>query len=107
MKTTAFTKYHIANGAKMAEFAGYNMPIEFSGINDEHATVREKAGVFDVSHMGEIWVKGEKALDLLQHVPRQDREGDHGREDRGEAQGGGSRGVEGPAFHPEHRADGA
>ena len=54
MKTTAFTKYHIANGAKMAEFAGYNMPIEFSGINDEHMTVREKAGVFDVSHMGEI-----------------------------------------------------
>ena len=48
MKTTVFTKYHIANGAKMAEFAGYNMPIEFSGINDEHMTVREKAGVFDV-----------------------------------------------------------
>ena len=72
MKTTAFTKYHIANGAKMAEFAGYNMPIEFSGINDEHATVREKAGVFDVSHMGEIWVKGEKALDLLQHIASND-----------------------------------
>ena len=47
MKTTAFTKYHIANGAKMAEFAGYNMPIEFSGINDEHINVREKCGVFD------------------------------------------------------------
>ena len=52
MKTTVFTKYHIANGAKMAEFAGYNMPIEFSGINDEHHTVRNGAGVFDVSHMG-------------------------------------------------------
>lgn len=68
MKTTAFTQYHIENGARMAEFAGYNMPIEFSGINDEHATVREKAGVFDVSHMGEIWVKGPKALSFLQHV---------------------------------------
>ena len=56
MKTTAFTKYHIAAGAKMAEFAGYNMPIEFTGINDEHMAVRNGAGVFDVSHMGEIWV---------------------------------------------------
>lgn len=68
MKTTPFTEYHIANGAKMAEFAGYNMPIEFTGINDEHITVREKAGVFDVSHMGEIWVKGERALEFLQHI---------------------------------------
>ena len=72
MKTTAFTKYHIANGAKMAEFAGYNMPIEFSGINDEHMTVREKAGVFDVSHMGEIWIKGDKATALLQHITSND-----------------------------------
>lgn len=68
MKTTPFTKYHIAAGAKMAEFAGYNMPIEFSGINDEHNTVRNGVGVFDVSHMGEIWVKGPKALDFLQHI---------------------------------------
>lgn len=68
MKSTPFTKYHIEAGAKMAEFAGYNMPIEFSGINSEHAAVRECAGVFDVSHMGEIWVKGDKALDFLQHV---------------------------------------
>ena len=68
MKTTAFTKYHIAAGAKMAEFAGYNMPIEFTGINDEHMAVRGGAGVFDVSHMGEIWVKGPKALDLLHPV---------------------------------------
>ncbi len=72
MKTTAFTGYHIANGARMAEFAGYNMPIEFTGINDEHMTVREKAGVFDVSHMGEIWVKGDKALDFLQHITTND-----------------------------------
>ena len=72
MKTTPFTKYHIENGARMAEFAGFNMPIEFSGINDEHHTVREKAGVFDVSHMGEIWVKGPRALDLLQRITTND-----------------------------------
>lgn len=72
MKTTVFTKYHIAAGAKMAEFAGYNMPIEFTGINDEHMAVRNGAGVFDVSHMGEIWVKGPKALDLLQRITTND-----------------------------------
>ena len=72
MKTTAFTKSHIAAGAKMAEFAGYNMPIEFTGINDEHMAVRNGAGVFDVSHMGEIWVKGPKALDLLQRITTND-----------------------------------
>ena len=72
MKTTAFHKYHVAAGAKMAEFAGYNMPIEFTGINDEHMAVRNGAGVFDVSHMGEIWVKGPKALDLLQRITTND-----------------------------------
>ena len=72
MKATPFTNYHIQLGAKMAEFAGYNMPIEYSGINDEHLTVREKLGVFDVSHMGEIWVKGENALDFIQHVTSND-----------------------------------
>ncbi len=72
MKVTPFTDYHIAAGARMAEFAGYNMPIEFSGINDEHLTVRNGAGVFDVSHMGEIWIKGEKALDLLQRITTND-----------------------------------
>ncbi len=72
MKTTVFTKHHIEAGAKMAEFAGYNMPIEFSGINDEHLTVRNGAGVFDVSHMGEIWVKGDHAFDLLQHIMSND-----------------------------------
>ena len=72
MKTTAFTKYHIAAGAKMAEFAGYNMPIEFTGINDEHLAVRQGAGVFDVSHMGEIWVKGPKAEALLQRITTND-----------------------------------
>ena len=56
----------------MAEFAGYNMPIEYSGINDEHMCVREKVGVFDVSHMGEVWVKGPKAFDFVQYVASND-----------------------------------
>lgn len=68
MKTTPFTNYHIAAGAKMAPFAGYNMPIEFTGINAEHINVRENVGVFDVSHMGEIWAKGPNALAFLQRV---------------------------------------
>ncbi|HEY4061805.1 MAG TPA: glycine cleavage system aminomethyltransferase GcvT [Puia sp.] len=72
MKNTPFTANHIALGAKMAEFAGYNMPISYSGINDEHQTVRTNAGVFDVSHMGEFIVKGEKALELIQRVTTND-----------------------------------
>lgn len=72
MKQTPFTEYHIANGARMAEFAGYNMPIEFTGINDEHMAVRDNVGVFDVSHMGEIWVKGPKAEAFLQHITTND-----------------------------------
>ena len=72
MKTTPFTKFHIELGAKMAPFAGYNMPIEYSGITDEHITVRRKVGVFDVSHMGEIWVKGPHALSFIQYVTSND-----------------------------------
>lgn len=72
MKSTAFTQKHIALGAKMAEFAGYNMPISYSGINDEHAAVRNNAGVFDVSHMGEFVLKGPNALDLIQRVTSND-----------------------------------
>jgi aminomethyltransferase len=72
MKNTAFTHKHIALGAKMAEFAGYNMPISYTGINDEHAAVRSNAGVFDVSHMGEFFLKGENALDLIQRVTSND-----------------------------------
>ncbi len=68
MKKTPFTDIHIALGAKMHEFAGYNMPIEYSGILEEHATVCNAVGVFDVSHMGEIWVKGSKAESFLQKV---------------------------------------
>lgn len=72
MKNTPFTEKHIALGAKMAEFAGYNMPISYTGINDEHAAVRNNAGVFDVSHMGEFILKGPKALDLIQRVTSND-----------------------------------
>ena len=68
MKTTPFTDKHIALGAKMHEFAGYNMPIEYSGIIDEHLTVCHGVGVFDVSHMGEFWVKGPHALEFIQQV---------------------------------------
>lgn len=68
IKTTPFTQFHVAMGAKMHEFAGYNMPIEYSGIYDEHNTVRNGVGVFDVSHMGEFWVKGANALPFLQKV---------------------------------------
>src|SRR6201996_239565 len=72
MKSTPFTSFHIALGAKMVEFAGYNMPISYTGINDEHQAVRTNAGVFDVNHMGEFIVKGEHALDLIQRVTTND-----------------------------------
>lgn len=72
MKQTPFTQKHIDLGAKMAEFAGYNMPISYSGINDEHQTVRKNAGVFDVSHMGEFILKGADALDLIQRITTND-----------------------------------
>lgn len=72
MKQTPFIAKHIAAGAKMAEFAGYNMPISYTGINDEHAAVRNNAGVFDVSHMGEFIIKGDGALDLIQRVTTND-----------------------------------
>ena len=72
VKNTPFTQKHITLGAKMAPFAGYNMPISYTGINDEHATVRNNVGVFDVSHMGEFILKGENALDLIQRVTSND-----------------------------------
>ncbi|QNN42300.1 glycine cleavage system aminomethyltransferase GcvT [Pedobacter roseus] len=72
MKNTALTEKHIALGAKMVPFAGYNMPVTYEGINAEHATVRNGVGVFDVSHMGEFILKGEKALDLIQRVTSND-----------------------------------
>ena len=72
MKNTPFIEFHKAAGARIVPFAGYNMPIEYFGINAEHMTVREKVGVFDVSHMGEFIVKGDKALDFLQYVTTND-----------------------------------
>jgi len=72
MKNTALTQKHISLGAKMVPFAGYNMPVSYSGLNEEHLTVRNAVGVFDVSHMGEFKVKGKGALELLQKVTSND-----------------------------------
>jgi aminomethyltransferase len=72
MKNTAFTKFNETLGGKMVPFAGYNMPVQFEGVNAEHETVRKGVGVFDVSHMGEFWVKGPKALDFIQWVTSND-----------------------------------
>lgn len=68
MKNTALTDKHISLGAKMVPFAGYNMPVQYAGINVEHETVRNNVGVFDVSHMGEFILKGDGALELIQQV---------------------------------------
>jgi len=72
MKPTPFTQNHIDRGAKMVEFAGYNMPVQYTGLVDEHLAVRNTIGVFDVSHMGEFWAKGPKALEFLQRVTTND-----------------------------------
>lgn len=68
MKQTPLSNLHKKAGARMVEFAGFEMPVEYTGVIDEHNNVRNKAGIFDVSHMGEFWVKGSGALDLLQYV---------------------------------------
>ena len=72
MKNTALTDVHIKAGAKMVPFAGYNMPVQYAGINAEHETVRNGVGVFDVSHMGEFILKGDNALALIQQVSSND-----------------------------------
>ena len=72
MKQTALTQTHIELGAKMAEFAGYNMPIVYSSIKEEHEAVRNNLGVFDVSHMGEFMVEGSEAQKLIQKVTSND-----------------------------------
>lgn len=72
MKNTAFTKIHETLGAKMVPFAGYNMPVQYEGVNTEHETVRTKVGVFDVSHMGEFWAIGPNAFELVQRVTSND-----------------------------------
>ena len=68
MKNTTFNSIHKKLGAKMVEFAGYEMPIQYSSIIVEHKAVRNSVGVFDVSHMGEIFITGEKALDFIQYI---------------------------------------
>lgn len=72
MKKTAFNQLHKDAGGKMVEFAGYEMPVEFNGIKEEHLTVRNAVGVFDVSHMGEFWVKGANAAKLVQKLTSND-----------------------------------
>lgn len=72
MKNTPLSEHHISLGAKMAEFAGYNMPISYAGIKEEHHQVRNSVGMFDVSHMGEFILEGEGALDLIQSVTSND-----------------------------------
>lgn len=72
LKSTALEAVHIALGAKMVPFAGYNMPVQYSGLKNEHVAVRERAGMFDVSHMGEFFVEGPGALDFLQKVTTND-----------------------------------
>lgn len=72
MKKTALYDKHVALGAKMVPFAGYEMPVQYSNLGAEHANVRENVGVFDVSHMGEFFLKGEGALDLIQRVTSND-----------------------------------
>lgn len=72
MKQTPLYEKHLKLGAKMAVFAGYQMPIEYSGINSEHIAVRNKAGIFDVSHMGEFWVRGSNAATFLQSITSND-----------------------------------
>jgi aminomethyltransferase len=72
MKDTALTSVHRELGARIVPFAGYNMPVEYTGVKDEHITVREAVGIFDVSHMGEIWVRGPRAAEFIQRVTTND-----------------------------------
>lgn len=72
MKNTPFSKFHEELGARMVPFAGFNMPVEYTGITEEHITVRKGVGVFDVSHMGEFWVTGPSSTDFLQHITSND-----------------------------------
>ncbi|MDG1729539.1 MAG: glycine cleavage system aminomethyltransferase GcvT [Algibacter sp.] len=72
MKNTALTETHKALGAKIVPFAGYNMPVQYEGVNAEHETVRNAVGVFDVSHMGEFLIEGKHALELIQRISSND-----------------------------------
>ncbi len=68
MKKTKFYELHKKAGAKIVEFAGYEMPVQYSSIIAEHKAVRDSVGVFDVSHMGEFLLEGEDVIDFLQYV---------------------------------------
>jgi aminomethyltransferase len=72
MKQTQLYKHHLSLGAKMVPFAGFQMPLEYAGVSQEHINVRENVGIFDVSHMGEIWVKGPEAFELVQRTTSND-----------------------------------
>lgn len=72
MKQTQFYEQHLLHGAKMVPFAGFMMPVEYSGVSQEHVNVRQNVGVFDVSHMGEIWIKGPQAGELVQRLTSND-----------------------------------
>jgi len=72
MRDTALTNKHIELGAKMVPFAGFNMPVQYEGVNIEHETVRNNVGVFDVSHMGEFLLKGKNAEELIQKITTND-----------------------------------
>jgi len=72
MKKTVFHRYHSELGAKMVHFAGFEMPLEYNGVRNEHIGVRNGSGIFDISHMGEIWVKGSTAYDLVQKITSND-----------------------------------
>jgi aminomethyltransferase len=72
MQRTVLYDIHKQLGAKMVPFGGFEMPVEYSGINNEHMAVRKAAGIFDVSHMGEFWVKGPNAQKLIQHITSND-----------------------------------
>ena len=72
MKQLVLSDTHKALGGKMVEFSGYNMPVQYEGVKSEHHTVRNEVGVFDVSHMGEVFVSGEKSLDFLQFITTND-----------------------------------
>ena len=72
LKRTPLYDRHVAMGARVVEFGGWEMPVQYSGIVDEHSAVRSAAGLFDISHMGEVEVKGRDALAYLQHIATQD-----------------------------------
>src|SRR5947208_10963558 len=72
LKKTPLHAWHRSHGARMVEFGGWDMPVEYSGIVDEHMAVRTRAGLFDVSHMGEIEIAGRDALTAVQHITSND-----------------------------------